>query len=90
MFPTLVTWPPMGVTAPAPARGRIEIMEGEAALFRAFSDISIEVKNAIEAGGLEIAEVVRARRTMGRLTSESARSHRLVVVSMCRWSGRSI
>jgi SnoaL-like protein len=52
---------------PAPARGRIEIMKGEAALFRAFSDISIEVKNAIEAGGLEIAEVVLSASNDGPL-----------------------
>ena len=43
---------------PEPARGRNQIVEGESALFRAFSDISIAVRKAIESGALAIAEVV--------------------------------
>jgi steroid delta-isomerase-like uncharacterized protein len=52
---------------PRPARGKSEIMEGEAALFRAFSDISLEVKNAIRSGELEIAEVVLSATNDGPL-----------------------
>jgi steroid delta-isomerase-like uncharacterized protein len=43
---------------PEPARGKAEIMRGEAALFTAFSDVTIAVTNQLSSGRVVIAEVV--------------------------------
>jgi len=43
---------------PEPVSGRDAIAEGEAGLFRAFSDVSIEVKNELIGESFAVAEVV--------------------------------
>jgi steroid delta-isomerase-like uncharacterized protein len=52
---------------PEPARGKREIMEAEAALFRAFSDIEISVNNKLGSGRVMMAEVVLSATNDGPL-----------------------
>jgi steroid delta-isomerase-like uncharacterized protein len=52
---------------PEPAKGRNEIMRGEAALFAAFSEISIEVRNEVTAEQIVMAEVVLSATNDGPL-----------------------
>jgi predicted ester cyclase len=52
---------------PEPARGRTEIMRGEAALFAAFSDVTIEVTNQLSSGPVVMAEVVLSATNDGPL-----------------------
>ncbi len=50
-----------------PARGKREIMESEAALFRAFSEIEIIVNNELGSGRVMMAEVVLSAMNDGPL-----------------------
>jgi steroid delta-isomerase-like uncharacterized protein len=50
-----------------PARGKREIMQGEAALFAAFSDVTIEVTNHLSSGRVVMAEVVLSATNDGPL-----------------------
>ncbi len=52
---------------PEPARGKSEIMEGEAALFRAFSDIKITVTNQLGSERVMLAEIVLSATNDGPL-----------------------
>jgi hypothetical protein len=52
---------------PEPARGKREIMESEAALFRAFSEIEISVNNEFGSGRVMMAEVVLSATNDGPL-----------------------
>jgi hypothetical protein len=73
---------------PEPARGRSQIMEGEAALFHAFSDISIVVRNVFESGTVVIAEVILSATNDGPLdlgAGEAQATGRRIEVPMI-WS----
>jgi steroid delta-isomerase-like uncharacterized protein len=70
---------------PEPARGKSAIIEGEAALFRAFSDITINVKNQLGSGRVMMAEVVLSATNDGPLdvgTGEVPATGRRIEVPM--------
>ena len=50
-----------------PAVGRSAIVEGEAALFEAFSDVSVTVKNELRSDAVVVAEVVLSATNDGPL-----------------------
>ncbi|MDQ3986003.1 MAG: ester cyclase [Actinomycetota bacterium] len=52
---------------PEPARGKTEIVQGEAALFDAFSDVTIDIKNQLASGPAVMAEVVLSATNDGPL-----------------------